>query len=68
MIGVIKVHDLPTILQHLDDIRAEHLRALIRAATPHAVVQDAQTGQRYIPTVVGHRIELVPCAEPAPPA
>lgn len=60
MSDVIKVHQLQRLVAQPDDIRAEHLRAVIRRRP--VVIQDAQTGERFIPTLVGRRIELAPAA------
>ena len=60
MSDVIRVHRLEQILARPHDLRAESLRAIIRHRASGVVVEDAQTGQRFTPTVVGQRIELAP--------
>ncbi|HVV81494.1 MAG TPA: hypothetical protein VHE35_00395 [Kofleriaceae bacterium] len=62
MIDVIKVHRLGEILDDPNDVRAEALRAIIRARRG-VVVQDAHTGQRFTPTMVGRALKLEPVAK-----
>jgi hypothetical protein len=60
MSDVIRVHQLRQLLARPADIRAESLRSILRAAPAHVLVEDAQTGERFAPTVVGHTIHLAP--------
>lgn len=62
MAQIIRVHRLATLLENPDDVRTETLRAIIRAGADRVIVQDAQTGETFIPTLTGRSIALAPCA------
>jgi hypothetical protein len=62
MIDAVKVHQLPKLLEHPDDLRTATLRSIIQAAGAPVVVEDASTGERFIPTVRGREITLAPIA------